>query len=474
MSEEIEPCNLAVVGSGPGGYAAALAAARKGLSVRLIERNAWGGVCLNVGCIPTKALLAVSHFLRKLDQAESMGVELDGYRVNFSKVKTRMEGIVDDLRKGLLGLLKQDGVQLIQGSARFLNPNTLEITHEGVSRKLKADHVIIASGARPSAGPWSFDEERLVSYKGLLALDERPDSLLIIGGGAIGCEFASCFAAFGTKVTLIEQEAQLLPGEDPDAVRWLSRRLTQQGVSVRVRTRVEDLTIQESHVRAAIAGSDTLEVERCLIAIGLVPNVEGMDLEKAGVVYERDGITVDDTLRTQNPNIAAIGDCLPRHGLAHWASAEGVLAVKNLTGEVSDALIESEVPRCVYTDPEIAHIGPNAVALKDTVRVSRFSFGALGRSHCEGDTEGFVKLFVDTKTEALRAATIVASNASSLIHHAVLAIRHGLSARQLAETITAHPTTPESITEAAAMLYGESLVVSAKLKPRARPVGPPL
>ncbi|MBI4003939.1 MAG: dihydrolipoyl dehydrogenase [Candidatus Omnitrophica bacterium] len=459
--------DLAVIGSGPGGYAAALAGARRGQRVALIEREQIGGVCLNIGCIPTKALLAVAHLIRRLREAPKFGVTVRGYDLDFPAVMARNERIVSTLRRGLADILRHERVEMVSGSAAFEQPRKLVITTEKSSQSVEAQRVILATGARPSPGPWAFDERVILSYRGLLSLTALPKQLLIIGGGSIGCEFASCFSAFGTQVTVVEQQPQLLPAEDPEAVRWLVRRLESQGVSLRTGTTVRELTTSSAGVSAKLSDGANVPAECCLVAIGQQPNVESLQLSAAGVVVGR-GVTVDPFLRTSQPHIAAIGDCLEGHGLAHWASAEGALAVRNLLGDPPQPLDPNEVPRCVFTDPEIAQIGPMDAQADEGCRISRFSFAALGKSHCDEETEGFVKLAVDRATDQIRSATIVAANASSLIHYAVLARRHGLTAKQLARTITAHPTSPESITEAAAQVYGESLAVAARTEGRVR------
>ncbi len=456
-------CDLAVVGSGPGGYAAALTAARRGLRVCLIEREQWGGVCLNIGCIPTKALLSVSHLLRRVRQAHRLGITVHGYELDYPAVRARNERIVTTLRRGLTDLLHREGVELVAGTAAFDSPQRLIVTHEGHPQPLEAKRIVLATGARPLSGPWTFDEQRVLSYRGLLSLPQLPASLLIIGGGVIGCEFASVLSVFGTTVTIVEQQPQLLPAEDPEAVRWLTRRFETEGVTVLTGTTVSRLERSSAGISATLSNGTQFEAERCLIAIGQQPHIDSLRLEAASVRAGR-GVEGDAWLRTSQPHIAAIGDCIEGHGLAHWASAEGTRAVRNLLGDPPESLDPLDVPRTVFTDPELAHIGLLESQAREAVRVSRFSFGALGKSHCDEETEGFVKLLVDPATDRIRGATIVGAHASSLIHYAVLAIHQGVTAKQLARTITAHPTLPEGITEAAASLYGESLAVASRPK----------
>ncbi len=455
--------DVVVIGSGPGGCAAALTGARRGLRVGLIEREAVGGVCLNVGCIPTKALAAVASLLRRIRRAGEMGISVQGCALDYPAVLARNARIVSDLRRGLTALLQREGVELIEGGGAFENARRVVVTQQAASQGLEAARVILATGARPIEGPWGIDEEHRLSYRGLLALTQLPESLLIIGGGVIGCEFASCLSAFGVRITLVEQQVQLLPGEDPEAVRWLTRRLESDGVTVRTAATVTRLDASGDGMAATLSDGARVEVERVLIAIGQRPNIEALQLEAASVVVGQ-GLRVDASLRTNQPHIAAIGDCVQGHGLAHWASAEGAQAVRNLLGDAPKPLGPSDVPWCVFTDPELARIGPLESALEREVRVSRFSFGALGKSHCDDETEGFVKLLIDPASEHVLGATIVGAHASTLIHFAVLAVHQGLTARQLARTITAHPTLSEAVTEAAAHLYGESLVVASRAR----------
>ena len=447
--------DLVVIGSGPGGYVAALTASRRGLRVALIERDAWGGVCLNIGCIPTKALLSVAHLMRQIRQAPEYGIQVEGARLEWDVVMARNRRIVGSLREGLLGLLRHQRIDLINGSAWLEDPHTIRISRDQQTEHVSAQRIILATGASPSPGPWSFDGKTLLSYREMLSLPQLPRSLLIIGAGAIGCEFASCFAAFGVPVTVIEQQPQILPGEDAEAVRVVAGALQQRGVNLLTGASIQTLAVLPTGVQATLSSGQTLTAACALVAVGIRPNSRGLGLEPLGIGVEA-GIEVNDGLLTAQPHIAAIGDCLAGHGIAHLASAEGVLAVQNLCEPHPRSLDRRRVPRCVYTDPELAQVGMTERDAPMECRISRFAFAALGKSLCDGEPEGFVKLLVQAKTDRVLGATIVGAQASSLIHLAVVAMQHGLTARQLACTITAHPTWSEAVTEAAAQIYGEA------------------
>jgi dihydrolipoamide dehydrogenase len=432
----------------------------------LVERSALGGVCLNVGCIPTKSLVATARLWRRVQQADRFGIRIPQPPVlDWAAVLARNSRIIDTLRTGLSDLLRREGVERIEGDARLTDARTLSIEGASGKRSLAAGRMVLALGASPATGPWQLDEKFFLSYKGLLSRPTLPKSLLIIGGGVIGCEFASIFATFGSAVTLIEQQEQILPSEDPEIVRWLLRRLESLGVRVLAGTAIGRLDRASQGVSALLADGTTFQAECALISIGNRPNGESLGLSQAGIGFER-GITVDDYLLTAQRHIAAIGDCLPGRGLAHWASAEGRLAVENLLGDVPARLDAQLIPRCAYTDPEIASIGRPTLPAEG-IRISRLSFGAVSKSVCDEETEGVVKLAVLTATDRVVGAGIVGAGASELIHPVALAMRHGLTARQMADTITAHPSLPEAVTEAAAHIYGASLCVFARAESRA-------
>ncbi|MBI4353955.1 MAG: dihydrolipoyl dehydrogenase [Candidatus Omnitrophica bacterium] len=456
-------CDLAIIGSGPGGIAAALTAARRGLKVALIEREWWGGVCLNVGCIPTKALITVAKLKRRIHGASALGLHVEGLRVDYPAVMARNARIITTLRRGVAQLLQRAQVELISGEAAFEDAHALVVRHGEKTQKLSAQRFIIAVGSHPHPGPWGFDGARRLSYRDALQLSELPASMLIIGGGVIGCEFASCFSNFGVAVTIVEQESQLLPGEDPEAVNFLSQRLQANGVTILTGTTIETLTTTAAGVQADLSNGTQVTASQCLIAVGLVPNTDTLGLSRIGLETDEGRIVVTPARLTRQSHIAAIGDCIEGPGLAHMASAEGAFAVDSLMGLASPKDWQI-VPRCVYTDPELAQVGLTEVDAPPSARISRFAFAALGKSLCDEESEGFVKLIVEAETDRVLGGTIVGVHASDMIHLIVLAMTQGLTAKQLARTITAHPTWPEAVTEAAAQIYGESLASAHRVR----------
>jgi dihydrolipoamide dehydrogenase len=373
--------------------------------------------------------------------------------------------VTSTLRDGLKLLLEKQGIEIIEGVASFEDGTSVLVSSEESRFSVEAKNFIIATGASAKSLGFKFDGKALFSYSDLLSIKEIPKSLIVVGAGVIGCEFASCFNKFGVQVTLIELEPQILPIEDPEAVRLIRRSLESEGVKIMTGAKIESLkAMSDCAVEVHLAEGGPVKAEKCLIAVGQKPNSKNIGLENLKINTEP-GIEVDEFLITKHRNISAIGDCLPGRGLAHWASAEGVLAVKNLYDKEKIASDASLIPRCIFTEPELAQVGLKEPDSADSVLVSRFSFAALGKSVCDNQTDGFVKLLVDSNTKRLLGATIVGHGASTLIHSASIAIKNKLTARDLADMITAHPSLPESITESSAQIYTEALTTSLGPRP---------
>ena len=458
--------DLIVIGAGPGGYTAAIRAKQRGARVLLVEEEALGGVCLNHGCIPTKALVACADLVRRVRQAQDFGIATGAPRIDYARMRSRNSAIIDRLRDGIQHLVTARDVHLRIGRARFLDSHQLRIESGAAGETVTGAHIILATGAAPQPLPsLPFDGRRVLSYKELLLQPTLPERLLIIGGGSIGCEFASILQEFGTAVTLVEQQPHLLPGGDPDIARRLALSLERRGVAAHVGTTVEKTTVTAQGVSATLSSGETVEATQVLVAVGQAPRVDGLHLDAAGVRLERRGIPVDQHLKTNVPHILAIGDVIGEHGLAHVASYEGLRAAENLFGQAAPRDYRV-VPNCIFTSPEIASVGASEAEARAAgaydVKTSGVQFGALGKSQAIGETEGMVKLIGDARTGELLGGVIIGHQASSLIHVLTLALQMRVPLRELASVITAHPTLPESISEAAAAFFGEAIHVLAR------------
>ncbi len=457
--------DIAVLGGGPGGYVAALRAAQLGARVALIEEKAVGGVCLNVGCIPTKALLRSAEVYRAFRQAEAFGLRLEG-RVtpDWPAIQARKEAIVRQLVGGVEVLLRKAGVQVIRGRGRFVAPTALEVTTANGAERIEAGRgIVIATGSRPIELPLpGFDLPGVIDSSGALALPDLPRRLLIIGGGVIGVEFADLFNAFGVQVTVVEMLDRLLPLMDADLGAALAWTLGRRGVQVHVGSRVAGIKALAGGLQATVAtagGELHLEADQVLVAVGRRPNVENLGLEMAGVRYDRSGIAVDDRMQTNVPGIYAVGDVTGGVQLAHVAMRGGEVAVENALGHATRLDLKT-VPWCVYTDPEIASVGLSEAQARDRgydVRVGRFPLNASGRALTFGETDGFVKVVAETHLDELLGLHIVAPHASDLIHEGGLALALEATLDEVVTTLHGHPTLGEAVREAALAARGEAL-----------------
>jgi dihydrolipoamide dehydrogenase len=457
---------IAVVGAGPGGYAAAFLGADLGMSVTLIdpELNP-GGVCLYRGCIPSKALLHVAQLVDEAGQARNWGVEYAAPRIDLARLRSWKEGVVRKLTEGLGQLSKVRKIRYFQGQARFENSNTLQLSRrDGGEESLAFDHIIIATGSRPAVIPsLNLDSPRMMDSTSALELHEVPPSLLVIGGGYIGLELGTVYAALGSKVSLVEMLPGLLPGADRDLVLPLSKRLEKIFASIQVNTTVRSVAEEPGGIRVTLEGAQAEAREkvfdRVLVSVGRRPNSDIPGLEKTQVkLGERGFIQVNHQLQTDDPAIYAIGDVVGEPMLAHKASHEGRIAVEAMLGH-KVAFEPNAIPAVVFTDPEIAWCGLTETQAQKQgreIRVSRFPWAASGRAVTLDRPEGMSKLILDPASERVLGAGIVGVGAGEMISETVLAIEMGATAEDLARTIHPHPTLSETVMESAEVAFGTS------------------
>jgi dihydrolipoamide dehydrogenase len=455
---------IAVLGAGPGGYVAALRAAQLGAKVTIIEEGSLGGVCLNVGCIPTKALLRSAEVFRTIQHAKDYGLRLAGtVEADWPAILKRKKRVVKRLVGGVGVLLRKAEVQVINGRGRFAGPKTLEVTTPDGLQRLEAQQIIIATGARPIQLPLpGMDLPGVIDSTGALALEELPESLLIIGGGVIGVEFADIYGAFGVQVTIVEMLDRLIPLMDAELGQTLERSFGRRRMKLHLSSRVTRLDAIESGLRATIVtdeGEITLEADRVLVAVGRRPNIEDLGLEAAGVHVEKSGIPVNEQMRTNVPGIYAIGDVTGGLQLAHVASLGGEVAAENALGH-NATLDPKTVPSCVYTDPEIASVGlteEQAQKAGHEVQVGRFPLIANGKALTYGESTGFVKVISETRFGEVLGLHIAAPHASDLIHEGGLALALEATLDEIAMTVHGHPTLGEAVREAALAAKGAAI-----------------
>jgi dihydrolipoamide dehydrogenase len=457
---------IAIIGGGPGGYAAAFLAADLGMKVTLIDPEANpGGVCLYRGCIPSKALLHVAKLINESRQAKNWGVEFGEPKIDVDKLRSWKEGVVKKLTGGLGQLSKQRSVQYVQGTASFENSNSVRVAKaSGGDETFTLDRIIIATGSRPAIVPaLKLDTPRMMDSTGALDLKDVPKTLLVVGGGYIGLELGTVYAALGTKVSVVEMMPGLLPGADRDLVTPLYKRMSGIFESIMLNTTVTSVKDEINGIRVTFEGADVKEkervFERVLVSVGRKPNSQIAGLDKTKVqVNERGFIEVNKQLQTSDPAIYAIGDVVGEPMLAHKASHEGRVAVEHIAGE-KVAFEPSAIPAVVFTDPEIAWCGVTETQAQKEGReiaVAKFPWGASGRAMTIDRTEGMTKLILDPKTERVLGMGIVGAGAGELIAEGVLAVEMAALASDLAETIHPHPTLSETIMESAEVFFGKA------------------
>lgn len=447
-----ETFDLAVIGGGPGGYVAAIHAAQLGKRVALIEKKDMGGTCLNVGCIPTKTLLSGSSLLHRIKEADEFGIEVGEVSFNYKKMKERKDRIVTKIRDSLSSLLQSNKITIITGEASFDSATTLKVTGKD-SGYIHFEKCIIATGSAPlDMKSFPCDHKRILNSTSVLELEELPKSMVIVGGGYIGCEFASLFAELGVQVTILEALHSILPLLGESVASALTQAFKEQNIEMNTNVFVQSIVNQGDNVLVTVSGNKTMEFDMALIAVGRVPITKGLNLEKAGVaVSEKGWIEVDEFLQTSGKGIYAIGDVTGKWMLAHVASHQGIVAAKNASGIESEMHYHA-VPAVVFTTPEIATVGytlDEALKKGYDATVGYFPFNVLGKSIAAAETKGFVQIITDKKTQAILGAQAVGYDASNLIAEATLAIQNELTLECLTDTIHAHPTIAEAWLEAA-------------------------
>ena len=453
---------LVVIGTGPGGYIAAIRAAQLGLKTAVVEKDELGGTCLNWGCIPTKSWIMTAHLFEQIRRAKEFGIDVGEPRVNWPVLLERKNKVVKQLTGGVKTLLGGRGVEIVKGSGKLTAPNRIAVTGAAGSTELSADSIMIATGAEATLPPgFKLDGERVITSQEALALSKQPKRIAILGGGVVGCEFACFFAAIGTEVTLIEMLPRLVPAEDDEIAQALEREMKKQKIAIHLGTKVEGVKDEaDGSLTLTLPGGKSVTADTVLVATGRRPYTTGLGLESLGVSRgDRGKIVVNDRLQTSVRNLYAIGDVTDIKQLAHFASAQGKAAAEVIAGHAAQTNWRS-VPAATFTSPEIASVGlteRDARAHGYEVKIGRFPFRAHGRNIADGETAGFVKLLADATTDQLLGAHIIGARASELIHECSLAIAADLNARDLAQAIHAHPTLTEALGEAAEDVEGAAI-----------------
>ncbi|MBJ6637282.1 dihydrolipoyl dehydrogenase [Streptomyces sp. DHE7-1] len=468
MPELDERFDVVVLGAGPGGYVAAVRAAQLGKRVAVVEEKYWGGVCLNVGCIPSKALLRnaeLAHIFTR--EAKTFGIKVDGQvTFDFGEAFRRSRKVADGRVKGVHYLMKKNGITEFDGRGTFLDPNTLEVAgYDGSTRTIGFDHCVIATGATPKLLPGTRRTSRVVTYEEQILAEELPESIVIAGAGAIGVEFAYVLHNYGVKVTIVEFLDRMTPLEDAEVSAELARQYRRLGIDVLTSTRVDAIDESGPRVRVTVTAKDgsqqVLEADKVLQAIGFAPNIEGYGLDKAGVqVTERGAIDVDGRCRTSVPHIFAIGDVTAKLMLAHAAEAMGIVAAETLADAETMELDYAMIPRATYCQPQVASFGyteAQARELGHDVKVAKFPFTANGKSHGLGDATGFVKLISDAKYGELLGGHLIGPDVTELLPELTLAQQWDLTVHEVARNVHAHPTLGEAVKEAVHGLAGHMI-----------------
>ncbi len=456
--------DVIVIGSGPGGYVTAIRAAQLGFKVAVVEKENLGGICLNWGCIPTKSLLKSAQAYEYAVHAADYGVKIEGeVKADFEAMVKRSRGVADGMSKGIQFLFKKNKVESIFGWGKLTAKNTVEVTDDkGKKESYTAKHIILATGARSRELPnLPQDGKKIIGYRKALTLDKQPESMVVVGSGAIGSEFAYFYHSIGTKVTLVEFMPTLVPNEDVDVAKQLERNFKKSKMKVMTSSSVESVDTSGDKCKVTIKtkkGEEIVEADIVLSAVGIAPNTEGIGLEELGIETEQGRVKVDEFYKTNVDGVYAIGDIVAGPALAHVASAEGITCIEKISGLNPEPVDYGNIPGCTYTNPEVSSVGLTEAKAKEAgyeIKVGKFPYSASGKASAAGQKDGFVKLIFDAKYGELLGAHMIGGNVTEMIAELVVAKKLEITGHELLKTIHPHPTMSEAVMEAAAAAYDE-------------------
>ncbi len=455
--------DIIVLGSGPGGYVAAIRASQLGFKTAIVEKESLGGVCLNWGCIPTKALLKSAQVFEYLKHAEDYGLKVDGADKDFGAVIKRSRNVADGMSKGVQFLMKKNKIEVINGTGKLKPGKKIAVTDaDGKETEYGAEHIIIATGARSRELPsLPQDGKKIIGYRKAMSLEKQPNKMIVVGSGAIGMEFAYFYNALGTDVTVVEFLPNVIPVEDEDVSKQLERSFKKVGIKVMTSSEVTKVDTSGDGVKATVKtskGEEVLEADLVLSAVGIKSNIENIGLEEVGIATDRDKITVNDYYQTNIPGYYAIGDVTPGQALAHVASAEGILCVEKIKGLHVEPLDYGNIPGCTYCLPEVASVGLTEKQAREKgyeLKIGKFPFSANGKAQAAGTPDGFVKVIFDAKYGEWLGCHMVGVGVTDMIAEAVVARKLETTGHEILKSVHPHPTMSEAVAEAVADAYGE-------------------